>query len=153
MSKAFGLAGLRVGYGVGPASLVGFVERARGPYKVSVAAERTAFAALEDSERGLGWMRAHARLARENREQLVRALRSIDLQPLPSQANFVLVPHPRASDAARRMRDEGVVVRCMTGLPETLQALCESGGSALRIGVGPWNVMERVLAALGRALA
>ena len=54
-SKAFGLAGLRVGYGLGAAGLVAAVEKARGPYKVSVTAEHVAVAVLRDD---LEWVRA-----------------------------------------------------------------------------------------------
>ena len=57
LSKAFGLAGMRVGYGVGAAGLVAEVEKARGPYKVSGVAERMAEAALTQD---VGWMRARA---------------------------------------------------------------------------------------------
>jgi hypothetical protein len=61
LSKAFGLAGLRVGYGVGHPGVVRAVERARGPFKVTYPAERAPWR-LADTRR-LGWVRAHARLA------------------------------------------------------------------------------------------
>ena len=147
-SKAFGLAGLRVGYGVGNADLVGMVERARGPYKVNAFAERAALAALGESDDALGWMRAHVALALENRERLKEGLRALKFIPLPSAANFLLVPTAQAVLLARRMREHGVLVRAFTGLPRDLEALAGSNGEALRIGVGPWDIMERVLAVL-----
>jgi histidinol-phosphate aminotransferase len=144
-SKAFGLAGLRVGYGIGGRDVVGMVERARGPYKVNAMAERAALAALEESPEALGWVRTHAALAVANRERLVHGLREIGFGALPSGANFVFVPSARALLLARRLRECGVLVRALAGLPRDLQALADSNGEALRIGVGPWETMTTVL--------
>ena len=148
-SKAFGLAGLRVGYGVGNVDLVGFIERARGPYKVNAFAERAALASLGESDDALGWMRVHVKLALENRERLAEELRAMNLVPLPSAANFLFVPTANAALLARRMRDCGVLVRAFAGLPRDLEALAASNGEALRIGVGPWETMRRILDVLG----
>jgi hypothetical protein len=54
---------------------------------------------------------------------------------------------------ARALRERGVLLRPMSGLPQDVAALRASEGHALRIGVGPWNVMERLLEALREALA
>jgi histidinol-phosphate aminotransferase len=148
-SKAFGLAGLRVGYGVGGTEVVGMVERARGPYKVNALAERAVLAALVESDDALGWVRAHAALAVENRERLAAGLRALGLAPLPSAANFVFVPTARARLIARGLRERGVLVRAFSGLPMDLAPLAASEGAALRIGVGPWEMMQTVLDALG----
>jgi histidinol-phosphate aminotransferase len=144
-SKAFGLAGLRVGYGVGSSTAVGLVERARGPYKVSALAERAVLAALDESDDALGWVRAHAALAIEMRERLAAELRTRGFVPLPSAANFLFVPTAKAATLARGMREQGVLVRAFTGLPRDLEALAASNGEALRIGVGPWETMQAVL--------
>jgi histidinol-phosphate aminotransferase len=148
-SKAFGLAGLRVGYGAGGAEVVGMVERARGPYKVNALAEHAVLAALEESHDALGWVRAHAALAVENRERLAAGLRALGLVPLPSAANFVFVPTARARLIARGLRERGVLVRALSGLPVDLAPLAAAEGAALRIGVGPWETMQAVLGALG----
>lgn len=152
-SKAFGLAGLRVGYGFGAPSLVGLVERVRGPYKLNAVAERAAVAALGDGADALGWVRAHAALALENRERLLAALRADGLAPLPSDANFVFVPMPNAATIVRRMIERGVLVRGMRGLDARHPVLRATDGQGLRIGVGPWEQMERVLGALREAMA
>jgi histidinol-phosphate aminotransferase len=151
-SKAFGLAGLRVGYGVGSSEVVGMVERARGPYKVNALAERAVLAALEDTVDGLEWVRTHAALAVENRERLMAELRTLNMPPLPSSANFVFVPSARAVLLARRMRECGVLVRAFQGLPRDLAELARSNGEALRIGVGPWEIMEKVIGTLDEVL-
>jgi histidinol-phosphate aminotransferase len=142
MSKAFGLAGLRVGYAVGAAALVAEVEKSRGPYKVSMPAERAAVAALTHDR---AWVAERVADARTSRDRLVESLRTLGLAPLPSQANFVLVPVPRAATLARRMRVLGVAVRAFEALPMV--------GDALRITAGPAPMMERLVAALEEALA
>ena len=152
-SKAFGLAGLRVGYGVGSADVVRMVERARGPYKVNALAERAVLAALEESDEALGWVRAHASLAVQARERLSAGLLALGFVALPSAANFVFVPTPRAEAIARTLRARGVLVRAFAGLPTDLAALAASEGAALRIGVGPWPMMQAVLDALSEAVA
>jgi histidinol-phosphate aminotransferase len=142
MSKAFGLAGLRIGYAAGAPALVAEVEKSRGPYKVSSVAERTAIAALGD---GLPWVREHVEQALANRSRLVSELEALGLRPLPSDANFVLVPVPDATQAAARLRAAGVAVRPFSALPAI--------GDALRISVGPWGMLAECLAALPGALA
>jgi histidinol-phosphate aminotransferase len=151
-SKAFGLAGLRVGYGVGNAELTGLVERARGPYKVNAMAERAVLASLEETDEALGWIRTHAALAVENRERLVTSLRALELEPLPSAANFVFVPTVRAALLARRLRERGVLVRGFSGLPRDLPELAASNGEALRIGVGPWETIQTMLDTLAEVI-
>jgi histidinol-phosphate aminotransferase len=147
-SKAFGLAGLRLGYAVGQAPLIQLVERARGPYKVNAIAERAALAALEETESGLGWVRQHAARAVAIRDRLASALTAMGLAPLPSAANFVFVPYARAEELAAAMRAREMRVRAFVGLPTDLLPLRQSGGAGIRIGVGPWETMERVLAGL-----
>jgi histidinol-phosphate aminotransferase len=151
-SKAFGLAGLRVGYGVGSTDLVSTVERARGPYKVNALAERAVLAALDPSDDALGWVRAHAALAVENRERMRSALGELGFAALPSAANFLFVPTARARVLAGVMRKRGVLVRAFTGLPTALEPLAREDGAALRIGIGPWDMMQRVLDALAEAV-
>lgn len=141
LSKAFGLAGLRIGYAIGDPGVVAEVEKSRGPYKVNGVAQHAAIAALtEDRE----WVAAHVGEAIINRERLGDALRALELAPLPSDANFVLVPVPDALGVDRRMREMGVAVRPFAGLPRI--------GDALRISVGPWAMLEKCLLALGTAL-
>jgi histidinol-phosphate aminotransferase len=147
-SKAFGLAGLRVGYGVGSRDAIGMIERARGPYKVNAMAERAALAALDDSPDALGWVRAHARLAVDTRDRLAVALEKLGFVALPSASNFVCVPTAHAMRLAKGLRERGVLVRALSGLPRDLEVFARSAGEALRIGVGPWEMMQAVIVAL-----
>lgn len=141
MSKAFGLAGLRIGYGIGQPELVNEVEKSRGPFKVNAFAEQAAVAALRHD---IGWMQEHAALAVETRERLAVALRRFGLEPLPSHANFLLVPVANITRVATALRASGVAVRAFPNLP--------SVGDSMRVSVGPWPMMERLLHALEPAL-
>lgn len=140
MSKAFGLAGLRIGYAAGAPPLIREVEKSRGPYKVSVVAERAACAALTDDRT---WVQAHVDEAIANRGRLATELATLGLSPLPSAANFLLVPAgatPSAATIVRRMREIGVGVRPYTGL--------RAIGDAVRVTIGPWDMMDAFLGAL-----
>jgi histidinol-phosphate aminotransferase len=152
-SKAFGLAGLRIGYGVGSSAIVDAVIRARGPYKVNALAEAAAVAALSDGPDALGWVTEHAALAVTIRERLASALRELGFDPAPSAGNFLFVPTSRAPAIARGMRERGVLVRALSGLPHDVSAVRAAEGHALRIGVGPWASMELLLDALREVLA
>ena len=148
MSKAFGLAGLRVGYGIGATPLVRAVEKSRGPYALGSLGARAVVAALRDDR---DWVREHVELAVATRERLEIALRQRGLAAVPSRANFVFAALAGAARVAARMRELGVAVRAFTGLPAVSPALRDSGGSALRISVGPWPMLETALDVLGRA--
>jgi len=148
-SKAFGLAGLRVGYGLGAPALVAGVEKARGPYKVSVAAERVAVAVLRED---LAWVRARVDDVVANRESFAQGLDQIGVSAMRSRANFVLVPVLDAQRVAARMRTRGVAVRAFSNLSSAAAALAATNGSALRITIGPQDVMTRVLDTLDEAI-
>lgn len=141
LSKAFGLAGLRVGYAIGDPALVAEVEKSRGPYKVNGVAQHAAVAALTDDR---DWVMARVREAIDNRARLSAALRALGLHPLRSDANFVLVPVPDALSADRALRKRGIAVRPFIGLPRI--------GDALRISVGPWEMLDACVRALGDLL-
>lgn len=134
MSKAFGLAGLRVGYALGAPSLVRDVEKSRGPYKLNAMAEQVALAAVRD---GMPWVREHVALAVTNRDRLAEALRARGYAPLPSAANYVCVPIPNAVAMGAALRARGVAARPFERLPHV--------GDALRISVGPWDVLQQFL--------
>lgn len=137
LSKAFGLAGLRVGYGLAAPEVVQVLEKVRGPYKVNVLGERAALAALGED---LPWVRRHVGEAVAIRDRLRVALEALGLRALPSSANFLCVPVPDAPALGRGLLERGIKVRVLRALPGI--------GDAIRVGVGPWDAMERLLAAL-----
>ncbi len=141
LSKAFGLAGARVGYAVGAPELVREVEKSRGPYKITALAERMAVAALDEDR---AWVAEGVREVLVARDRFVAWLGARGLAPLPTAANFVLVPAMAPADKARALRARGVAVRAFPALAGL--------GDALRISIGPWDVMERALPALEEVL-
>lgn len=150
MSKAFGLAGLRVGYAIGAPELVAAVEKSRGPYKVSAIAARAAIAALGD---GRPWVHAQVDAVVALRTRLADALRASGFEPLPSHANFVLVPIVNAAKTAAAMRARGIAVRPFERLAAPAGSpLAATHGNAIRITIGPWPLLERALGALHEAL-
>ncbi|MGH8250058.1 MAG: histidinol-phosphate transaminase [Steroidobacteraceae bacterium] len=140
-SKAFGLAGLRVGYSLSHPDLAELLNRVRQPFNVSVAGLAAAVAAVDDSEH----LERTLAVNREGLEYLRTGLAGLGLGVLPSAANFVLcdVGRPAApiSDALQR---QGVIVRPVAnyGLP-----------NHLRITTGTRQQNERALAAMAGALA
>lgn len=150
MSKAFGLAGLRIGYALGATDLVTEVEKSRGPYKVSSIAEQAAVAALED---GLAWAVERIADARAARATLMDALRDRDLNVVPSGSNFVFAPVRKGGAIATAMRARGVAIRPFEDLPQVSAGLGATGGSALRISVGPTEMIQAALAAFDEARA
>ncbi len=110
-SKAHGLAGLRVGYAVGPPEVVRAMEAAAGPYPVAGLALELAQVALE-----LGPDKAHIEQVAKERESLAALLSGLGAQTLPSFANFVLTRPPvDAIELQRALAARGVVVRSFAG--------------------------------------
>lgn len=140
MSKAFGIAGLRIGYGIGSPAIIERVEAARGPYKVSALAECAALAVFLND---LDWIKDKAYEAVTNRRRFVTELSAMGYCPLDSEANFVLVPVENSAAVESAMRGCSVAVRRFDKLAGI--------GDAVRIGIGPWPMMERCLDAFRTA--
>lgn len=118
-SKIFGLAGLRLGYGLGHPDLIAALEKIRQPFNINALVQVGALAALDDEE--------HIRKTRLNNglglQFFGQAFRQMHLEYVPSAANFVLV---RVGDGPRvfdEMQKRGVIVRPMGGyqLPEWIR--------------------------------
>jgi histidinol-phosphate aminotransferase len=140
LSKAFGLAGLRVGYGIGSPELVSEIMKAQGPYKVNALAERAAVAALGNDR---GWVEDRIADVVTNRTRFRQELALRGITSLPSSANFVLLPVKDCAAVSEQLRRLGIGVRALPSLAGI--------GDAVRIGIGPWEQMEPCLDALGAA--
>ena len=144
LSKAWGLAGCRVGYAVGSPYVIAVLRAAGGPY--TVAAPSVALA-LSQLERGAAPLVAHVGRVREERRLLSGRLAAAGLAPRPSQANFVLVEcGPRAASICAGLTAHGVLVRDFPAGRRGLE-------TALRITL-PGNApdFEQLSAALERTL-
>ena len=140
-SKIFGLAGLRLGYAIAAPNLVPYLQAVQEPFNVNRPALVAGTASLGRPDEVAERRRATAAA----RDHLARGLRAAGLEPLPSQANFVLVEHGvDDGELTQGLLQRGVLVRPGTelGLP----------GWA-RITVGPRPLMDRLLGALPAALA
>jgi histidinol-phosphate aminotransferase len=134
-SKLFGLAGLRIGYLIGPAPIVLAVRRLRHWYEVNDAAHLAAFACLGDPAE----VARRVEQTRSARERLVAILAGHGLTTLPSVTSFVAAPVADAVVLAERLAARGVLVRPVP----------QQSGDLLRIGVGD----DADLALLRSALA
>ncbi len=109
-SKAYGLAGLRIGYGVMPARVAEVLNRIRQPFNTSLLAQAGAAAALDDVE----FLEKTVRLVHEGLDYLHEKLSRLGLKSYPSQANFLMFRSPMpADDLFEAMLRKGVIVRSM----------------------------------------
>ena len=140
LSKAFGLAGLRVGYGIAHPHIAEVMNRVRQPFNVNHLAMVAACAALDDSE----FIAASRALNAAGLAQLAAGFERLGLEYIASHGNFITVRVGNALRAYQSMLAEGVIVRPVAGygLPEHL-----------RVTVGKPEHNARFLAALERALA
>ena len=138
-SKAYGLAALRVGYGVMHASVADLVNRVRQPFNVNALAQAAALAALADAD----YVEESRLLNDAGMAQLEAGLQVLGLRYVPSRANFVLVEVGAAHDVNLALLRHGVIVRPVAnyGLP-----------SWLRVTVGLPEENTRFLTALTKAL-
>lgn len=111
-SKIYGLAGLRIGYGITTPEIVDYLHRVRNPFNTNTLAQNAALAALEDE----GHV-ATSRVLNESEMAVVESeLRDLGLHPLPSQANFIYVDTSRdGQEIFNRLLKEGVIVRHIRG--------------------------------------
>jgi histidinol-phosphate aminotransferase len=108
-SKLYGLAGLRIGYGIGQKEIVGLLHRVRQPFNVNAAAQWAALAALEDHDH----VRQSLELNREGMQYLTNQIAKLGLEQVPSQANFLLMRVGNGNDVFERLLRQGVIVRPM----------------------------------------
>jgi histidinol-phosphate aminotransferase len=140
-SKAYGLAGLRVGYGIGAADVIDAVDTVREPFNSNLLGQVGALAALTDDEH----VRRAVALNRAERPRLESELRRRGLEPLPSLANFLCVDvHRDGSELFRGLLRRGVIVRPLRAF---------GMDTWLRISVGSVEDDDALLVALDSVLA
>ena len=139
-SKVYGLAGLRIGYGIGHPTLVAEMNKLRTPFNVTNVGQSAALAALDDTEH----VHRSVEINREERKRLYEALRKLGLFPVPSETNFLFIPiGPHAKSLCDELLLEGLIVRPLgwMGFPE-----------AIRISVGSPDQNTKLLDAMSYAL-
>jgi len=139
-SKAYGLAGLRIGYGIAPAEMVQILNRVRQPFNVNVLAQKAAAAALTDAAH----LQETLRITEVGRQALQSGLQEVGVVCVPSVANFVLVDVGRKGrGVADALLRRGVIVRSMEGYGLS---------TYLRVTVGTPQENVRVLRAVAAVL-
>jgi histidinol-phosphate aminotransferase len=138
-SKAYGLAALRVGYGIMDEAIADLLNRVRQPFNVNTLAQAAALAALADAD----YVEESRLLNEAGLAQLTAGLQVLGVRYVPSHANFVLANVGAAGDVNTALLKQGVIVRPVAnyGLPEWL-----------RITVGLPEENTRFLTALTKAL-
>ena len=134
-SKIYGLAGLRVGYGIGHPDFIAELEKVRQPFNLNAMAQAAALAAIDDTE--------HLEATRSNNATglkfFEKNLTDMDMEIVPSSANFVLAKVGDGEGMFRKLQTRGIITRPMGGykLPEWI-----------RISVGTFEENERCLKAI-----
>jgi histidinol-phosphate aminotransferase len=137
-SKVFGLAGMRIGYGIAPREIIDALHKVRMTFNSNSPAQAAALAAWDDVEH----LEKSVRLNREGRESLYAGLRRLGVKYVPSYANFVLIELERPARAVTQaLRDKGVIVRPAWGSP-----------TCMRVSVGTAEQNARFLETLERVL-
>lgn len=119
-SKAYGLAGLRIGYGVMAPELAGILHRIRQPFNASLLAQAGAVAALEDE----AFLNKTVQTVHEGLDYLYTELERIGVRYFPTQANFFLIDAGQDADMVfENMLKKGVIIRSMSsyGYPEYIR--------------------------------
>jgi len=106
-SKAYGLAGLRVGYGLSSPAIASLLNRVRQPFNVNILGQRAALAALDEQ----AWVTRCCMESCAERSRLGNALANIGIASLPSRGNFLLAEVPDAAAVNEFLLQQGVIVR------------------------------------------
>ncbi|BDI31154.1 histidinol-phosphate aminotransferase [Capsulimonas corticalis] len=139
-SKAYGLAGLRVGYGIAPPRIAELLNRVRSPFNVNLIGQAAAAAGVVDQEH----IRRAVALNYEGRDYYYREFQRLGLEFIPSEANFVCVDVKRDSkEVFEALQRLGVIVRAGAGLGLPTH---------IRVTVGTMAQNERFIAALTAVL-
>jgi len=133
-SKIYGLAGLRIGYGIAKKEILTAMNRLRAPFNTNTPAQKAALAALADKE--------HVALSRKvneaGKEYLYRELRSLGAAFVPTEANFIYMPVEGSMTLYDQLLKMGVIVRPM-------------GPNAVRVTIGLPEENRRFIEALRAA--
>ena len=135
-SKAYGLAGLRVGYTICTTLIADYINRVREPFNVNHTAQMAAIAALSDDE----YLVNSVKMNSDGYNQLVKGFEVFELNYIPSYANFIAVKFKDAKSIYNNLLKEGVIVR-----PVEMK-------NYLRISIGTPNENGHLLEALEKVL-
>ena len=139
-SKIYGLAGLRIGYGVAREDLIRDMNRVRQPFNTNCLAQVAALAALKDKEH----IERSSSINREGKDFIYEELDKLKISYVPSEANFILIDLKQDGKAiSQKLMQEGIIVRPMGmyGLPDFI-----------RVTIGTIQQNEKFIKALEEAI-
>ena len=135
-SKIYGLAGLRVGYGISQPQIIKMLNRARPPFNVNSLAQVAALASLKDQDQVV----RSKRLIKQEKEYLYSSLKKMKLFYVPTHANFILIKLGRkASYVEKKLLQDGIIIRGMKAYNLT---------QYIRLTIGTRKENERFIRAL-----
>jgi histidinol-phosphate aminotransferase len=134
-SKIFGLAGLRVGYGIGRSDIITEMNKLRPPFNTSTMAQMAALAALRDKDH----LKKSFEMNEEGKRYLYGEMDKLNVKYVPSQANFIYIPVEDSAGLYQKLLRSGVIVRPMgpairvtVGLPEENRRFIEALASGVQ---------------------
>jgi histidinol-phosphate aminotransferase len=138
-SKAYGLAGLRIGYGITSEVVAELLNKVRQPFNVTIPAQEAALAALKDEKH----VQRSVELSEKAKRYLYKKLDEMGLEYNPSYANFVLIKVGNGREVFEKLLRRGIIVREMSayGFPEHI-----------RVSVGKMKEMEKFVKELKEVL-
>ena len=139
LSKAAGLAALRLGFAIGPAEVVRLLRRATGPYDVNAFAVTAGQAALTDPE----YVEEYVRRVLDAKRWTVERLRALGVRVFADGGNYVLV-WPGRAGVEDELRERGILVRSMRGKPVI--------DGSFRLSIGTLDQMRRFVREFGAVL-
>src|SRR5262245_21752560 len=142
LSKAAGIASLRLGFAIGHPSVVERLRRVTGPYDINMFAVVAGTAALADE----GHIRRYVAEVQAAREWTIERMRRLGVRCAGEGGNYLLVwPPGKCEDAVRALRDEGILVRSMAGKPVI--------DGSFRVTIGTRQDLRRLAEAFASAIA
>jgi len=137
-SKIYGLAGLRIGYGIANAGIMSEMNKVRQPFNINAPAQKAALAALQD-ERHLARAK---RINERGKRFLYRELKALQMSYVPTEGNFIYVPLSDGSafQLYNSLLKEGIIIRPM-------------GHDAIRVTIGLPEENRRFIEALKKVIS
>ena len=140
-SKIYGLAGLRIGYGIAKSEIMEILNRARPPFNVNSLAQVAALASLKDKNQ----ITRSRKLVKEGKKFLYSHLKRLKLSFIPTEANFILIKiGEKTSDVEKRLLKEGIIVRRMGAY---------NLSDCIRVTIGTKKQNEQFIKALDKVLS
>jgi histidinol-phosphate aminotransferase len=138
LSKAWGLAGLRIGFAYASSTIINVLNKIKPPYNISEATQQLALEALQNEEQA----KEKTNVLIQQKERLLKAFQQFDFikKIYPSDANFILIKVEKANDLYKYLLSKNIVVRNRSSQP-----LCEN---SLRVTVGTPKENDQLLIAL-----